>query len=157
MSLHPGLIAAVDAALPAFNTVSLDQLRDAVRPILYAWANAIPVPAGTPGTEQVGDFRFVGDITRQGAVVHDFLIEKSDAQGIYYAYASGQTVYDAQHHAIERPTLTQVLASRPAQGRWDTLAGADVFALSSPLLPSATCVAGRRRPLQSQAKAGLAA
>jgi Ca2+-binding RTX toxin-like protein len=126
MTLHPDLISAVDAALPAFNTPSLDQLRAAVLPLLHAWANAIPVPAGTPGTEQVHDFRFVGDTTRQGAVVYDFLIEKSDAQGIYYAYSSGQTVYDAQHHAIDRPTMEQVLASTPEQGSWNTLAGNDI-------------------------------
>lgn len=113
MTLTPELIDAVDAGLPALNTIELDGLRDAVRPILYAWASAVPVPAGTPGTEPAEDFMFVGETTRKGAIVHDFLIQKTDGQGSYYAYASGQAVYDAQQNVIDRPTREQVLASMP--------------------------------------------
>jgi hypothetical protein len=110
MTLTPDLIDAVDAGLPSLNTIELDGLRDAVRPILYAWASAVPVPAGTPGTDQAEDFLFVGETTRKGAAVYDFLIQKTDGQGTYYAYASGQAVYDAQRNVIDRPTREQVLA-----------------------------------------------
>src|SRR5262249_46513899 len=83
MTLDSRLLHTVDGALPALNTLSLASLRDAVRPILYAWANAINVPTGTPGTEPTEDFNFVGTTNQQGAIVYDFLIEKSDSQGTY--------------------------------------------------------------------------
>jgi Ca2+-binding RTX toxin-like protein len=126
MTLDPGLIAVVDSALPSLNTLSLANLRDAVRPILYAWAAAIPVPAGTPGTESTDDFNFVGTTNQQGGIVYDFLIEKTDSQGTYFAYASGQAVYDANHNVIDRPTEAQALASTPALGTWNTLSAADI-------------------------------
>jgi len=150
MTLDPTLLALVDSALPSLNTTSMDALRDAVRPILYGWAHAIPVPAGTPGTETLDSFHFVGTVNRQGGVVYDFLIQKSDAQGSYYAYASGQAVYDANHHAIDRPTMAQVLASQPEQGGWQVFSSADLsflerftgsrIGLQLPLNPSANAI-----------------
>jgi Ca2+-binding RTX toxin-like protein len=127
MTLDPSLISVVDAALPSLNTLSLSNLRDAVRPILYAWERAVPVPAGTPGTEaSTQDFHFVGTTNQQGAIVNDFLIEKSDSQGTYFAYASGQPVLDASGSTIDRPTEAQALASTPQQGSWNTLSATDL-------------------------------
>jgi hypothetical protein len=57
MTLDPALISVVDAALPSLNTLSLASLRDAVRPILYAWANAIEEILGYPQTMKI-DVRF---------------------------------------------------------------------------------------------------
>jgi Ca2+-binding RTX toxin-like protein len=127
MTLDPSLISVVDAALPSLNTLSLASLRDAVRPVLYAWEGAVPVPAGTPGTETTTqDFHFVGTTNQDGATVYDFLIEKSDSKGTYFAYASGQPVRDANGNTIDRPTEAQVLASKPQQGTWNTLTAADI-------------------------------
>src|SRR5882724_5666290 len=127
MTLDPSLISVVDAALPSLNTLSLANLRDAVRPILYVWERAVPVPAGTPGTEATTqDFKFVGTTNQQGATVYDFLIEKQDSRGTYFAYASGQPVLDANGNTIDRPTEAQVLASTPQQGSWNTLTAADL-------------------------------
>ncbi len=103
MTLDPGLISVVDTAVASLNTLSLAALRDAVRPLLYAWAAAIPVPAGTPGTEPTEDFHFVGTTNEKGAFVYDFLIEKSDSQGTYFAYSSGQPVLDAKGNTIDHP------------------------------------------------------
>ncbi|MGA2291650.1 hypothetical protein, partial [Bradyrhizobium sp.] len=127
MTLAPSLVSVVDAALPSLNTLSLADLRDAVRPILYAWESAVPVPAGTRGTEATTrDFNFVGATNQQGATVYDFLIEKQDSQGTYFAYASGQPVLDTNGNTIARPTEAQALASTPQQGSWNTLTAADL-------------------------------
>ncbi|WP_316179578.1 calcium-binding protein [Bradyrhizobium sp. SZCCHNRI1009] len=126
MTLKPSLIDVVDAALPSLATLSLSALRAAVRPILYAWQAAVPVPTGTPGTEPTEDFHFVGTTNEKGAVLYDFIITKSDDEGIFYAYASGQAVRDAAGAVIERPTLQQVLGSTPEQGSWQILTAADI-------------------------------
>ncbi|WP_316206865.1 calcium-binding protein, partial [Bradyrhizobium sp. SZCCHNR2017] len=126
MTLSPSLISVVDNAMPALNTQSMAALRDAVRPILYAWEQAVPVPAGTPGTEPTQDFQFVGTTNERGAILYDFIVRKSDDKGAYYAYASGQAVRDANGAVIERPTLQQVLVSTPEQGSWQTLTAADI-------------------------------
>ncbi|MGJ4927436.1 calcium-binding protein [Bradyrhizobium sp. HKCCYLS2038] len=126
MTLKPSLINVVDTALPTMAMVSLSALRDAVRPILYAWQAAVPVPTGTPGTEATSDFHFIGTTNEKGAIVYDFIVSKSDDKGTFYAYASGQAVRDANGTPIERPTLQQVLNSAPQQGSWQTLAAADV-------------------------------
>jgi len=87
MTLDPGLIGVVDAASPGLNSLSLASLRAAVQPLLGAWGAAVPIPAGTPGAEPTEDFNFVGTTTVKGAIVHDYLIEKQDNLGTYYAYA----------------------------------------------------------------------
>ena len=140
MTLDPDLIQTVDAALPSLNTLSLASLRDAARTILYAWAGAVPVPAGTPGTEATQDFWFVGDVTRTGGVAYDFLVKKGewapeltggttvqvDPQP-YYGYASNQPVYNAEKTLEYRyPTVGMVLASPPAQGSWNKLTAQDI-------------------------------
>ncbi|MCP3445817.1 calcium-binding protein [Bradyrhizobium sp. CCGUVB14] len=140
MTLHPDLIATVDAALPSLNTLSLASLRDAARTILYAWAGAVPVPEGTPGTETTHDFWFVGDVTRTGGVAYDFLVKKGewapewtggttvhvDPQP-YYGYASGQYVYNADKTVVyDHPTIDMVLASPPVQGSWNKLTAQDI-------------------------------
>ncbi|BAM90337.1 putative calcium binding hemolysin protein [Bradyrhizobium oligotrophicum S58] len=130
MTLKPTLINVVDAALPTMATVSLSALREAVRPILYAWQAAVPVPVGTPGTEATEDFHFVGATNEKGAQVYDFIIKKTDDAGTYYVYASGQPVYakDEMQKTIilARPTLEQILNSVPQQGSWQTLTAADI-------------------------------
>jgi hypothetical protein len=115
MTLDPGLISVVDAAQSSLNTLSLASLRDAVRPILYAWESAVPVPAGTPGTETTTqDFNFVGTTNQDGATVNDFLIEKSDSQGTYFGYASGQPVLRRRSFATNR---TRSRKTRSLAGR----------------------------------------
>ncbi|WP_375411246.1 calcium-binding protein, partial [uncultured Bradyrhizobium sp.] len=151
MTLDPGLIGVVDAAMPGLNSLSLASLRAAVRPVLGAWAAATPIPAGTPGTEPTQDFDFVGATTEKGAIVYDYLIEKQDDLGTYYAYASGQPVYDANLLVIDRPTKEQVLASTPQQGSWDKLSAGDIaflerytgnlIGLSVPVNPTAAFIA----------------
>jgi Ca2+-binding RTX toxin-like protein len=150
MTLDPGLIDVVDAASPGLNSLSLASLRAAARPVLDAWAAAIPIPAGTPGAEPTEDFNFVGTTTEKGAIVHDYLIEKQDALGTYYAYASGQFVYDANGLVIDRPTREQVLASTPHEGSWDKLSAGDIaflerytgnlIGLSTPVNPTASII-----------------
>ncbi|WP_139020563.1 calcium-binding protein [Bradyrhizobium sp. ORS 285] len=126
MTLKPSLTNVVDTVLPSMATLSLSALREAVRPILYAWQAAVPVPTGTPGTEPTAEFQFVGTTNEKGAVLYDFIISKSDDHGLYYAYASGQSVRDANGVVIERPTLQQVVGSTPERGSWQTLTAADI-------------------------------
>ena len=140
MTLDPDLVETVDAALPSLNTLSLASLREAARTILYAWAGAVPVPAGTPGTEATQDFWFVGDVTRTGGIAYDFLVKKGmwapeAGSGTtvvvdpmpYYGYASGQPVYNAEKTLIYgHPTIDMVLASPPAQGSWTKLTAQDI-------------------------------
>jgi Ca2+-binding RTX toxin-like protein len=147
MTLDPGLIDVVDAATPGLNSLSLASLRAAVRPVLDAWAAGIPIPAGTPGTEPTEDFDFVGATTEKGAIVYDYLIEKQDVLGTYYAYASGQAVLDANLQVIDRPTKQEVLESTPHQGSWQKLSAGDIaflerytgnlIGLSTPINPTA--------------------
>lgn len=133
MTLDPDLVQKVDAALPSLNTLSLASLREAARTILYAWAGAVQVPAGTPGTEATQDFWFVGDVTRTGGVAYDFLVQKGEygttsGENVpYYGYASGQPVYNADKTLVYgHPTIDMVLASPPAQGSWNKLTAQDV-------------------------------
>ncbi len=133
MTLDPDLVQTVDAALPSLNTLSLASLREAARTILYAWAGAVPVPAGTPGTEATQDFWFVGDVTRTGGIAYDFLVKKGEygtagGQNVpYYGYASGQPVYNAEKTLVYgHPTIDMVLASPPAQGSWTKLTAQDI-------------------------------
>jgi Ca2+-binding RTX toxin-like protein len=147
MTLDPGLIDVLDAATPGLNSLSLASLRAAAQPVLGAWGAAVAIPAGTPGAEPTEDFNFVGTTTVKGATVHDYLVEKQDALGTYYAYASGQFVYDANGVPIDRPTKEQVLASTPHEGHWDKLSAADIaflerytgnlIGLSTPVNPTA--------------------
>ncbi|WP_145984416.1 calcium-binding protein [Bradyrhizobium nitroreducens] len=130
MTLTPNLVQTVDAALPSLNTLSLASLRDAARTILYAWADAVSVPAGTPGTEATQDFWFVGDVTRTGGVAYDFIVQKGEygtGNVPYYGYASGQPVYNSTKTLIYgHPTIEEVLASPPAQGSWTKLTAQDI-------------------------------
>lgn len=136
MTLDPDLIDTVDAALPSLNTLSLASLREAARPILYAWAGAVAVPAGTPGTETTQDFWFVGDVTRTGGIAYDFVVQKGTyafdtGNGVenrpYYGYASGQPVYWPNSTTVNgHPTIAEVLASTPQQGSWTKLTAQDI-------------------------------
>ncbi|MGD5570930.1 hypothetical protein QUT12_22555, partial [Xanthomonas citri pv. citri] len=121
---------------PALNTLSLASLRDAARTILYAWAGAVPVPTGTPGTEATQDFWFVGDVIRTGGVAYDFIVQKGTyafdtGHGIenraYFGYASGQPVYWPGSTTVNgHPTIAEVLASTPQQGSWQKLSAQDI-------------------------------
>ncbi|WP_249157470.1 calcium-binding protein [Bradyrhizobium sp. KB893862 SZCCT0404] len=133
MTLDADLVQTVDAALPSLNTLSLASLREAARTILYAWTGAVPVPAGTPGTEATQDFWFVGDVTRTGGIAYDFLVKKGEygapsGENLpYYGYASGQPVYNADKTLVYgHPTIDMVLASPPAQGSWNKLTAQDI-------------------------------
>ncbi|MCS3761248.1 calcium-binding protein [Bradyrhizobium centrosematis] len=136
MTLDADLIDTVDAALPSLNTLSLASLREAARPILYAWAGAVAVPAGTPGTETTQDFWFVGDVTRTGGIAYDFVVQKGTyafdtGNGVenrpYYGYASGQPVYWPNSTTVNgHPTIAEVLASTPQQGSWTKLTAQDI-------------------------------
>jgi len=136
MTLNPNLVRTVDAALPSLNTLSLASLRDAARAVLYAWADAVPVPAGTPGTEATQDFWFVGDVTRTGGAAYDFIVQRSTygfdtGLGVenrpYYGYASGQLVYWPNSRSTNPyPTIAQVLASTPQKGSWYKLSVQDI-------------------------------
>jgi Ca2+-binding RTX toxin-like protein len=122
----PTLIEIFDANLPALNTTDLSALREAARPILTAWANAVHVPAGTPGQEARADFNVVVESTADGPVVRDFLVQKSDELGAYWGLASGHAVLDENGVTIARPTQAQVLASVPEDGSWTVLKGEDI-------------------------------
>ncbi|MEA2997061.1 MAG: hypothetical protein QOG74_2610, partial [Alphaproteobacteria bacterium] len=125
-TLDPDLITVVDNTLPLLDTTDLAQLRVAARPILAAWANAVPVPPGTAGTTPRPDFHVVTEETVNGIVVDDYLIKITDQQGTYWGVASGRTIKDADGNDIARPTQAQVLADPPPQGSWSQITGADI-------------------------------
>ncbi|MGO3933648.1 hypothetical protein NP284_35695, partial [Rhodopseudomonas pseudopalustris] len=126
MTIDDGLINIVENGLYALNSTNLDSLRSAARPILAAWASAVPVPEGTPGSAPRDDFNLVIEETATGIVVRDFLIRKTDENGTYWGLASGHVVKDALDVTIDRPTREQVLSSTPEAGEWSILTGADI-------------------------------
>ena len=125
-TLDPTLIDVVEDTLPLLNTTDLAALRVAARPILTAWANAVPVPAGTPGTTPRPDFHVVSEETVNGITIDDYLVKFTDAQGTYWGVASGRAIKDADGNVINRPTQAQVLADPPPQGSWSLITGEDI-------------------------------
>ncbi|MBX9826325.1 MAG: pre-peptidase C-terminal domain-containing protein [Xanthobacteraceae bacterium] len=125
-TLDPTLIAVVENTLSLLNTTDLAALRQAAGPILTAWANAVPVPAGTPGTTPRSDFNVVLEQTVTGPAVRDYLVKITDSQGTYWGFASGADVRDAQGDIIERPTQLQVLETTPSEGSWSIITGAEI-------------------------------
>ncbi len=122
----PTLIEIVDSNLAALNVTDLAALREAARPILTAWADAVPVPAGTPGEQVRPDFNLLIELTTDGPVVRDFLIQKSDELGTYWGLASGSVVRDENGDVIDRPTQAEVLESVPDSGSWTIFKGEDI-------------------------------
>lgn len=119
MALDSGLATVVNSVLPTLNTPDLDVLRANVIPFLSAWMASIDVPAGLPGTQARIDVPIkVTCDAAHGPQVQDFAIQKSDANGTYWALASGAAVVDELGNPIARPTLADIQAQG---GTWDTL------------------------------------
>jgi Ca2+-binding RTX toxin-like protein len=125
-TLDPTLIDVIEDTLPLLNSTDLAALRVAARPILTAWADAVPVPAGTPGTTPRPDFHVVSEETINGITIDDYLIKLTDTQGTYWGVASGRAIKDGDGHVIDRPTQAQVLADPPPHGSWSIITGADI-------------------------------
>lgn len=121
------LKSTLQGALPSLNTPDLAALRAAVTPVLTAWANAVPVPAGTPGTAPHVDVAIrVGTTPTSGAQVYDFAFRTSDALGSFYKLGSGAAVKDSTGLVIARPTFADVLGQTSTQGSWTVFSGAQI-------------------------------
>lgn len=120
MSYDEGLIDVVEEVLPELETNSLETLRAEIMPLLEAWMEAIPVPAGTPGTTPRANIAILATIDPlSGAQIDDYAIRVTDGEGTYWILASGNDVLDEYEEVIERPTFGDVLA----QDGWTSLSG----------------------------------
>src|SRR4029077_14395621 len=123
MTLDPDFAESVGDTIGSLNTTDLAQLREAARPILAGWMAA--VPGGALGASRP-DFDIIADVTADGVHVYDFLVQRSDEQGVYWGLASGNDILDAQGNEIERPTRADVLAQVPAHGSWTVFNGTEI-------------------------------
>jgi hypothetical protein len=97
---------------------------------------SIPLGTGAPlnpgaalsdATQLISTMPILVSTDSTGAMtVVDFAYEITDAQGSYWAFASGDTVTDADGNTIARPTLAQVEAQPPAGEGWTTFSGAQL-------------------------------
>jgi Ca2+-binding RTX toxin-like protein len=131
-ALGPSLMSIVQATVPTLTSLDLPTLRTDITPLLTAWTNAVqgvdangnPLPITT---ESHADVPILVSTDSTGAMtVVDFAYEITDAQGSYWALASGDTVTDANGNPIARPTLAQVEAQPPAGEGWTTFSGAQL-------------------------------
>ncbi len=129
MTLDPNLITTVQTTLPTLNTLDLDALRAAALPILAGWAQAVKLPDanGTlvtvpPATH--ADLPVLVEFDDKGRPhVTDFAYQATDAQGSYWALASGDPIRDANGDPIARPVYQDVLDQT---GDWTLFTGAEI-------------------------------
>ncbi len=111
MTLDEDLVTAVEAALPNMDTTNLEYLRTAMLPVLNAWAAAIEVPPGSPGTDARQDLYVLTRSTvKEGIKAVDYAIEVTGGEGSYWKLASGHKIKDAFGVTITQPTFEQVTA-----------------------------------------------
>ncbi len=131
MTLDPSLIATINANLPNLDlsTLNLANLRQAVMPILSAWA------AATPERDADGSWHSVTPSARPGIAILttddgngnvnllDFAYQTADG----WVRASGTQVRDANGNVITNPTLQQVLdETEPSGQSWSVFTGAEI-------------------------------
>lgn len=120
MSRSPSLLAAVQNNIANLDQPDLAHLRDAVMPILSAWANWDgQAPAGYDDIAVLvtGD---AGSLS-----VGDYAFEDTDPQtgDPYWRLASGNPVLDANGNEILRPTFQQILDQQSQSGEWRRYTG----------------------------------
>jgi hypothetical protein len=134
-ALGPSLMSVVEATLPTLSSLDLPTLRADITPILTAWATAVPgidlngnpLTIATQSHAEVPILVSIVSTDATGATtVVDFAYEVTDAQGSYWALASGDAVTDANGKPIARPTLVQVEAQAAAEDSWTTFSGAQL-------------------------------
>ena len=118
-----GFESALTALDPA-DRVDLDLLRNEVRSVLQAWAEA--PPAG--GTVPNPDVAILIDRDGGATTVSDYAIKTVDGNGTYYVLASGDPV-TIGGATISFPSFQDVLDQDVAAGssaEWEVLQGADI-------------------------------
>lgn len=118
MTLDEDLLDLVEQTLPTLASLDLDDLREAITPILAAWA----------GPEAQGRRDVVTKISHNAngtKTVVDFALY--DASTDSWRLASGDPILDDNEDEIEFPTLEDVLAQDPgADKAWQVLSGAQI-------------------------------
>ena len=128
MSHDPSLAAVVDATLSSLSTPDMAVLRDAAMPILTAWAAAVPMASGQPGTQARIDVPIlVKTSIEKGTEVLDYAVSRTDTLGTYWVRASGADIKDMNGNDIARPTYADVMAQGPGSGDGWTILSADTI------------------------------
>lgn len=124
MTLTPSLQGVVSSNLAGLGGLDLVALRDALTPILTAWANASPVN-GRPPLLAHDDVPILVNVVGGLEEVSDFAYSVTDpvTSQTYWKLASGTVVKDANGAAIDRPTLQQIQADTHLDGTWSSLDG----------------------------------
>ncbi|WP_420970809.1 calcium-binding protein [Bradyrhizobium sp. B120] len=130
MTLDPTLIDVVNATLPLLTTPNLPALREAVQPILDAWARAVKLPDANgvlqvrdPSTGHQDMLLLMKSDPFGHVTVLDFIYSYINGKGhLVYGFVSGAPVKDAAGSVIEEPSYQQVLNSPlPAEASWQTV------------------------------------
>ncbi|HEX7931195.1 MAG TPA: calcium-binding protein, partial [Sphingomicrobium sp.] len=124
MTLTPSLQGVVSSNLSGLGQLDLVAMRDALTPILTAWANASPV-TGRPPLLAHDDVPILVEVVNGVEAVNDFAYRATDATTgqNYWKLASGTSVKDANGAVIARPTLQQVQDDTHLDGTWSSLDG----------------------------------
>ncbi|WP_085902498.1 calcium-binding protein [Kiloniella majae] len=119
MTQNESLKNLVAQTIPTLNMVNIAQLRDAVQPVLDAWAMASPF-----GMAAHDDFNILVKRTDDGVTVTDFTVKVTDEDGSYWKLGSGTKIYDdVLGPEVKRPTFEQIMAHKPDGAEWEIFSG----------------------------------
>ncbi|MDA7946093.1 MAG: hypothetical protein MPJ78_01305 [Hyphomicrobiaceae bacterium] len=121
MTQDASLLALVETILPTLNVIDLVALRDAVTPILSAWADISGTRGDVPVLQRIDED---GDIIVDDYAIFGVIDEETGDTG--WMLASGADLVDHEGNEVQATTLAELLATDPGSSTWRMFDGAHI-------------------------------